>query len=408
MILFATSVAIRIEHMYAIHMGWNADQLDERAISIDDFAAAWAAHERQAARLALAVGRFDSTHEFAVDGAVTIAAWLRQHCRMSDRDATALVSRGRFLRNHECVAEAAVGGRLSAGQLHALRSNVTHIVEPVFSEHAEALIEIIAPLDVRGTEQACRVWRLHAEAVTEQAEPAVPERQIVSCRASDGSLIGRFVFDDALTAEYQRAIGTAAIWEGSDDVRTGPTREADALFDVLAFYNANHTKAGTPRHRPHVEISINADDLAAGRCCSVTTEGDPIATSTTDAFLCDSTIQRFVMTGSVPTDIGRTTRSVPLEMFRAVAKRDGGCRHPGCDRKVAWCDAHHVKYWRHGGSTSIDNLVLLCVRHHHLIHRPGWQLKLLPDGIVEVTNINGHTRTSSPRPSPLAAIRLQT
>jgi hypothetical protein len=98
-----------------MHMERGADQLDESPLSIDDFAAAWAAHERQAARLALAVARFDSTYEYALDGAVTIAAWLRQHCRMSDRDASALVARGRFLRNHECVADAAVGGRLSAG-----------------------------------------------------------------------------------------------------------------------------------------------------------------------------------------------------------------------------------------------------------------------------------------------------
>ncbi len=393
--------------MYAMHMDGGLEEFDGSLLSIDDFAAAWAAHESQAARLALAVARFEVSHEYAADGAVTIAAWLRSHCRMADRDATNLVARGRFLRDHQLVADAAVTSRLSAGQVQALRSNVTSSIEAVFELHAAELIEIIAPLDVRNAEQACRVWRNHAEAITDQSEPAVPEREIVSCRASDGSLIGRFVFDHALASEYERALGTAATWNGPGDTRTAAVREADALFDVVAFFNANHDKAGTPRHRPHVEISISADDLTASHCWATTTDGEPIPASTTNALLCDSVVQRFVMNGSVPTDIGRATRSVPLDMFRAVAKRDGGCRHPGCNRKIAWCDAHHIRYWRHGGSTSLDNLVLLCARHHHLIHRPGWHLKPLPDATLELTDPNGHTRTSRPRP-PLANIRLQT
>ena len=383
-------------------------ELDAHGVTIDDFAAIWAAHERVSARLALAVAEFDGNNEYATNGAVTMAAWLRQHCRMSDRDATALVARGRFLGDYQPVADAALTSRLSAGQVQALRSNVTRSVESVFDLHAAELIEIIAPLDVRSTEQACRVWRRNAEAICDQPEPVVPERQLVSQRASDGSLVGRFVFDDALAAEFEQAIGTAITWE-ADEIRTTGARQADALFDVVAFFNANHNKTGTPRHRPHVEVSINADDLHALRCCGTSTDGDPFPASTTEAFLCDSVIQRFVLNGSVPIDVGRATRSVPLDMFRAVAKRDGGCRHPGCNRKVAWCDAHHIRFWRNGGPTSLDNLVLLCARHHHLSHRPGWQIKLLPDATIELTNPNSHTQTSHPRPRPaLTNIRLQT
>ncbi len=383
------------------------DETNESELSIDDFVAVWAAHERASARLALAVGRFDQNHEYAADGSVTIAAWLRHRCRMSDRDAAALVARGRFLRDHQPVTDAAVSSRLSAGQVHALQTNITRTVASVFDLHAVELVEIIAPLDVRATEQACRQWRRNAEAITEQPEPAEPERQLTSQRASDGSLVGRFVFDDALAAEFEHAIGTALTWE-TDDQRTVGARQADALFDVVAFFNANHTKTGTPRHRPHIELSINANDLDTAHCCATTSNGDPLPASTTEALLCDSMIQRFIINGSVPIDIGRTTRSVPLDMFRAIAKRDGHCRHPGCNRKIAWCDAHHIRFWRNGGTTSLDNLVLLCARHHHLIHRPGWQLKLLPDATLEVTNPNGHTQTSTPRPPPLTTIRLQT
>jgi hypothetical protein len=40
--------------------------------------------------------------------------------------------------------------------------------------------------------------------------------------------------------------------------------------------------------------------------------------------------------------------------------------------------------------------VLLCSKHHHLIHLKGWHLKLAPDSTVEVTDPNGRHRTSDP------------
>jgi hypothetical protein len=41
-------------------------------------------------------------------------------------------------------------------------------------------------------------------------------------------------------------------------------------------------------------------------------------------------------------------------------------------------------------------LVLLCSKHHHLVHLKGWHLKLQPCGTVEVTDPHGRVRTSDP------------
>jgi hypothetical protein len=79
--------------------------------------------------------------------------------------------------------------------------------------------------------------------------------------------------------------------------------------------------------------------------------------------------------------------------------RDGGCRHPGCDRPEAWCDAHHVIPFGRGGTTCLANLVLSCRRHHTLAHQPGWSHRLEPDGTLHVTNPMGATHTSHP-PGP--------
>ncbi|HEX9977062.1 MAG TPA: HNH endonuclease signature motif containing protein [Acidimicrobiia bacterium] len=53
---------------------------------------------------------------------------------------------------------------------------------------------------------------------------------------------------------------------------------------------------------------------------------------------------------------------------KALEARDQGCTHPGCGRPHRWCDAHHITHWAHGGGTNLNNLQLLCRRHHRIAH----------------------------------------
>ncbi|MGE3836250.1 MAG: HNH endonuclease signature motif containing protein, partial [Acidimicrobiia bacterium] len=99
-------------------------------------------------------------------------------------------------------------------------------------------------------------------------------------------------------------------------------------------------------------------------------------------------------------DLGRATRTIPAPLWNALVIRDRHCRYPGCDRPAHWCDGHHLQPWEHGGATRPDNLVFLCVRHHHHLHEPGWHAKLLPDLALEVTAPDG-THHVSPAPRTL-------
>jgi hypothetical protein len=116
--------------------------------------------------------------------------------------------------------------------------------------------------------------------------------------------------------------------------------------------------------------------------------------------LCDCVIHRVMRAGDAILNYGRATYTVPKDLFRAVAARDGGCRFPGCDRPVSWCDAHHIRWWRRLGPTELDNLTLMCNRHHHLVHRHKLHLKLLPNGELDITLPDGTVRTSQPRGQP--------
>ena len=72
---------------------------------------------------------------------------------------------------------------------------------------------------------------------------------------------------------------------------------------------------------------------------------------------------------------GRSRRSHSPAQRRAVVLRDGGCVFPHCDRPPAHCQVHHVTYWSQDGSTDLDNLALVCLFHHHLLHEGGWSIE---------------------------------
>jgi hypothetical protein len=88
---------------------------------------------------------------------------------------------------------------------------------------------------------------------------------------------------------------------------------------------------------------------------------------------------------SQPLEVGRATRVVQPAQRAALAVRDGGCGFPSCDRPLAWCEAHHLRHWLHGGPTDLANLALLCRAHHRQVQEGGWQLARGPDGCCTAT-----------------------
>jgi hypothetical protein len=72
--------------------------------------------------------------------------------------------------------------------------------------------------------------------------------------------------------------------------------------------------------------------------------------------------------------LGRRRRTATRTQRAALLVRDRHCQFPGCTIDASRCDAHHVRHWELGGSTDLDNLVLLCGGHHHLVHEGRWTI----------------------------------
>ena len=107
-------------------------------------------------------------------------------------------------------------------------------------------------------------------------------------------------------------------------------------------------------------------------------------------------------------NVGRRQRAFPPAIRRALEVRDGGCRFPGCG--LPYTVPHHVTHWAEGGETSLKNGVLLCHRHHHLVHEGGWEVHLSRDGRVAIfVDPQGRMHPSErPRPPKLPANPVKT
>ncbi len=75
-----------------------------------------------------------------------------------------------------------------------------------------------------------------------------------------------------------------------------------------------------------------------------------------------------------PVNVGRKHRVIQPALKRALFARDKTCRYPWCTHEK-WLDGHHVVHWADGGETTLENTMLLCSKHHRLLHEGGYSIK---------------------------------
>lgn len=185
---------------------------------------------------------------------------------------------------------------------------------------------------------------------------------------------------------------------------TAEQRRADALGLVAESALAADLDPHTRGDRYQVVIHVDAEALLADSVegASVLESGSRVSAETSRRLACDAAIvtMRHDAKGKI-LDVGRRTRKISPALQRALDRRDGGCRFPGCGLKV--CDAHHVEHWADGGATKLANLLKLCPRHHRAVHEDGFRVELRPDGDARFFRPDGRPLPEAPAPPRLAA-----
>ncbi len=304
--------------------------------------------------------------------AVSTTTWLARRCRLSPGEAAGKVALARSLAAMPLTRAAVAAGDLSPSQAQVLAR--AHRAHPDrYVEHEATLLEVVAGLSVRHLREAVDHWKQlqDYDAALADANRLYDQRNLHVSETFGG--MGRI--DGDAHPEGHATIRTAleAADDGAtdpDDKRTPAQRRLDALVRVCRHYLDTADTPVTGGERPHIGVLLDLESLEAraGRRCDLERYGR-IHPETARRLACDAGVARVITDGaSQPLDVGRRTRTVPPALRRALVARDGGCAVPGCDVPPWHCDAHHIRHWADGGITALINLILLCRRHHRLVH----------------------------------------
>ena len=109
--------------------------------------------------------------------------------------------------------------------------------------------------------------------------------------------------------------------------------------------------------RPTIAVTVSVDQLRAG-LPGHRPDQALIPAGTLRQMTCDADLMPIVLgSRSEVLDIGRSSRTIPAKIRRALIQRDHGCAFPGCDRPPGWTQAHHIVHWSKVGPTALFNLV---------------------------------------------------
>ncbi len=324
---------------------------------------------------------------------------------------------------------AAAGEDTDATRLQVQRAEAEHSVETSM-ERFERQRKARGAGWRRDHEGMLRMWAkfdpdtgAHIEAALEalRREYWIDDKQVRNGRRSPAQrdadvlayALAGLTYTDADTAAVNRLHARADA--GSDNLRDDPppsrrttprkgatkptTAECEPSGDASTQASAANDERRTLGRQlppPQVSVLIGLDALRGHTDeMGLTDAGVELPPHVVRRMACDAEIIPIILNspgGSA--DAGRSRRSVSLRLRRLLVARDRHCRWPGCGEPPSRCDAHHIWHWIDGGPTDLDNLVLLCHRHHHFLHQHGYKMVPQPDGTW--TTI----QESEPKPSP--------
>ena len=343
------------------------------------------------------------------NGFLSVAHWLNWRTGLDLGAAREKVRVARALADLPLLSSAMQRGQLSYSKVRAL----TRVATP---ENERSLLDFARCGTASHVERLVRAWRRVDRVAEAKDEKRRHEtRELRAWVDDDGMVVVRGRLSPEVGAIVMRALEAASERLRQEAAETDPAaeevtigqRRADALGLVAESALAADLDRGTAADRYQVVVHVDEDVLDAddARGQSALEDGPYVSAETSRRMACDAAkvVLRHAPDGRT-LDVGRKTRTVPPALRRALTARDRRCRFPGCSAKH--CDAHHVRHWAQGGATRLDNLVLLCRRHHRAVHEGGFGVTLRDDGDALFSWPDGRPLVAVPPAPPWAGAPL--
>ncbi|MFD7158552.1 DUF222 domain-containing protein [Kribbella sp. NPDC059898] len=272
-------------------------------------------------------------------------------------------------------------------ELERVRTRVPTETLDVTEQQLVGLAPHLTPKELRtAAKQLCD--RIDADGPEPEEQKASARESLTLTTAENGVKFRGYLANE--NAELLRAIVHAGARphktvDGEHDPRPRDKRQADALTTALTVA-ANAWDTDTAGHgaKANITVTIDLEDLrsATGHATGQTVYGDDLSAATIRRLACDANVIPLVLgSNSQPLDVGRSERLVTRHIRHALVARDRGC--VVCAAPPVMCDAHHLTHWVDGEPTAVDNLALLCRRHHVDLHNDRWTITIT-NGKVQV------------------------
>lgn len=302
--------------------------------------------------------------EWDNEGFNTPLDWLRISCHMTSIAAADRLAVGERLPELQQSVAAMTAGEIGFAHL-AVMARTANAVRGEFDE--TKLLDLARRNSPGKFHYECMHYRhsVNAKQYAEEQEDLFEARALHLSTAEDGCLLINGILDPVSGAAVRSTLEPLARLCGEHDHRRLEQRYADAFVEAI-----------TGRHNVSMQVTASLETLL-GVVGAPGAENEftlPIAAKTVERWACDCSLTRVLMQDSVVIDVGRSERTVKGPRRRALVARDRHCQWPGCDRPAARCAVHHLVHWMFGGGSELENQVLLCHRHHRLVHEGGWQL----------------------------------
>ena len=349
------------------------------------------------ARMLATIGEIDARGSWHGDGWLTCAHWLSVKLGLAPTTAHEHVRVARKLREMPLTAAEMAAGRLSFSQVRA----ITRIADAATEA---AWLQVAAHATGAQLEKMARgVARAQAADRGEKPKPHV------SWAYDDET--GEMVLTMRCPAEVALPV-IAALEAAIEDCKAEQSSAEDTVPDgeslpIVGFFGKGVVRMDgllrlAKHYLEHRGESAQSRDRSRLR---VYTDPRTGWSRLHDGELLPPAITAKITDGKAPpslprkmTNLGRLRRDATAYQRQILEALDGACcAFPGCTRRRN-LHAHHIQWWSHGGKTDLENLVLLCSRHHTLVHDEVYRLKLLPDRILEVFSpLTGRTISRAPR-----------
>jgi hypothetical protein len=360
-------------------------------------------------RLLAQIRAFDEAGGWHQHGATSCAHWLSWRVGLSPGVARERVRVARALGGLPAIDRALSRGEVSYCKVRAMTRVAT-------AELEETLLDMARHATGAELEKICRLYR-GVQAAPQVDANGRDDRRYVQARATDDGMVRiTAVVTADESAHIMKAIDCAAQRVSAEtERRESRLCRADGLVRL-----AEESLRGDAPERAPVDVLVTTSRAAlarpADRVSAETSpeasgsplreipllEDEPVSAETARRLSCDAGLVEVVTDDrGTPLDVGRKRRTVHPALRRALTLRDGGCAFPGCGQR-RFVDAHHLVHWADGGETKLENLVLLCRRHHTLVHEAGFSLAATAEGFA-FRDPRGHPLPrTDPRPATCA------